>query len=452
MHRYDAGQTSFSPNMIPRTAPPIAAKWEIAAGDQGELLSSPVVDDGTHTLYFVKTMRGNDELHSVDSVSGASNWVRKLDGIRDVYGSYPTGVILADGSILTVDRTGVYRFAVNGTLLWKSETETVLTPDLIVTPTGLVIVALELCAPFDRRRPRKRRQVRSPAAGSYSYFALRVEDGSVAWGILLPESIANFCSTAVLGPASVPAPSDSLRVAGVDGALWVTTSTLSDASYWFAINFNSSSCWVAANGTFPQIGNPDISDWMNVVLPAAPGYASTVLLPYFMGDESCWPECPPAGVIVSVHPDNSSHSEVSNIPAAMCDRLGECGGWSIGTSGAAASPRVFVLASTGLLYAFAPSDFTAPLWSANVSNAPAYDVPPLWMPAVSDGAGNVYVAWGDLIVAVDPSGLELWRFTLPNGGVSESQPAYGSDARIYAAYVREAATPGGDPTMFIGAF
>ena len=185
---------------------------------------------------------------------------------------------------------------------------------------------------------------------------------------------------------------------------------------------------------------------MNLAIP----HTSTVLLPYFKGDPSCWPQCPPAGVVVSLE-TTTGVATTHTIPPALCDGLGECGGWSAGVGASPSDPRVFVLASTGLLYAFTPTDFSTPVWVANITNAAAYAVPPLWMPVVSDAAGNVYAAWGDLLVAVDAAGAVMWRFTWPHGGVSESQPAFGSDGVIYAAYVTESAE-GQRTGMYLGAF
>ena len=279
MHRAEGGQSSYAAAMKPRLTPPTAALWEIAVpSGSSDILSSPIVDDSRSSLFYVRTQPGNDTLHSVGSTSGKETWTRSLDGFRDVYGSYPTGVVLADGSVLAADRTGVYRYAANGTQLWKNEAEYQLVDDLIVTPSGLVITGPLLCSPMrtNRRRggrgavaARTRGLYRRNGGGggnatspdnSYTYFAYRVSDGGLAWGITLDGAVANFCSSAMVGPMFTAAASTSTAssaanaavveaAAAIDGALYVTTSTLGDTSFWFALNFNATAAWIAGNGT-----------------------------------------------------------------------------------------------------------------------------------------------------------------------------------------------------------
>ena len=554
-HRGDAGQTSFAGSMKPRLTMPTKPLWtltmdqSLADDDTPEvLLSTPVVDDATGTLYYARTVRmGKDELSAVDSTNGAPKWTLNLTGFRDVYGSYPTGVILEDGSVVSSDRAGVYRVAPNGTELWRNVAEDTLSDDVIVTPTGLVITGPLDCSPIDRTGRKgkaaasgsvagawKRRSVVNHHSGNdssngsdaskenkFTYFAYRVEDGGLAWGITLSSGIADFCSSAMVGPAYGGAGSSSGSVTGrgtsADGALWVTVSTVSDTSYWFGINFNATAAWIATSGDFPQvrrlckilatakncrlsrsapipsnvclylyidtaalsllllqIGNPDISDWMNVVLPAstmsaagsssgsggvvAAALPTQVLLPYFEGSESCWPDCPPKGLVLAVDP-SSGNSTTLPIPAEVCDGIGECGAWSTGVgpsttigSSSGDNRRIFALASSGVLFAFAPGELSRPLWTYNASNAAGAGLTDVYVAPVSDAEGNVYIAWGSLLAAVDGTGKELWRFTLPDGGVIISQPAYGSDGRIYVTAVHDGGGTGSGPRFTIAAY
>ena len=234
-----------------------------------------------------------DEVVPLGAVTGARQWARNLTGFRVVFGSYPTGVLLDDGSLVAADRAGVYRMGADGAEQWRNTYSggDVLSDDLLITPGGLVIAATLLCggdigsaeadmagadadagaeaAPQQQRRRRrqqqKRRQqllqprsaaaaanarLRAPAV-SYPYFALDVATGAFAWGVSLPGATINFCSTAVLGPVTATDPNAALA----DGALWVTTATLTgEDNLLYGIAFNPTHAWVAATGAFPGTG------------------------------------------------------------------------------------------------------------------------------------------------------------------------------------------------------
>ena len=195
---------------------------------------------------------------------------------------------------------------------------------------------------------------------------------------------------------------------------------------------------------------------MNVVLPAGAnaGESPRVLLPYFWGDPSCWPQCPQRGLVLSVDPATSNVTALTLLPA-VTDGIGECGAWSVGRSaaGTADSRQVLVLASSGLLFAFAPDDFVTPRWTYSVANPLACDVVAYNNP-VSDSAGNVYVAWGSLIAAVDARGTELWRCTLPqgaSGALVVAQVAAGLDGTLFVTYVELAGGGGGGGAAWVPA-
>lgn len=484
MHRATPQQSSYVPGNKPRLTAPTKPKWtltvEVVAGNlQADddtptvLLSTPIVDDASNTLYYAKTVRlGSDEIIAVDSLTGKQQWVRNLTGFRDVYGSYPTGVVMADGSVLASDRSGVYRLAANGTELWRNTAEDTLTDDVQVTSTGLVISGPLDCSPIARRgglsyseRNQMRREGRlaevrarvdadmasrdkevddkedtlSSAASSYTYFAYRIDTGAFAWGVTLPSSKADFCSDAMIGPAVTEAEGGPIA----DGGLWVTTSAIDDSSNWWAINFNMTHAWVVkrASGNFPAIGNPDIDDDMNTVLVDHASGNSTILFPYFKGAASCWPYCPPNGVVVLV--DAATGQAVTQIlNSSLCDGIGECGAFSTGYAPASAdTSRIFVTPSSGVLMAFAPTDLVTPVWTYNASAAGNGSNPGAlldeYVPVISDGDGNVYVAWGNDLAAIDVNGNVIWEYTLAGGAVFASQPAFGSDGTIYATTVAD---------------
>jgi outer membrane protein assembly factor BamB len=402
-HRGDPSFTSVAHGMKPRTTSPgPKPRWSIRfppTGSQQRLLSSPVVDATRGAVWVTETANPNDVLHVVDAATGKPRWSAPLNGFRDVYGSYPTGVLLEDGSLITSDRWGVYRVKASGGMpLWAHTGQGILTDDVLVTPTGLVIAGPMLCGGDTARAARtgtttRRRGVRSPehsptgAPGSNNttrpsvpsrarasapkgtdmYFALDVATGKRVWGVSLPSATSSFCSSALLGPVLGFDPLAQLA----DGALWVTTAELTgEGNMWFAVAFNASSAWVAGSGTCPGIGNDDINDNMNLVLPGVPsGAPPAVILPYYWGDESCWPKCPPRGLVLSVDPESGT---VTTLPllAEVTDAIGECGAWSVGRAppGSPDPRALLVLASSGTLYAFAPSNFTVPLWTYSVAN------------------------------------------------------------------------------------
>ena len=495
MYRGDASGESISP-MTPRTTAPTQPLWSVrfAPDDRNNavIVSRPVLDAARGALWAVLTRDGPaDEAIVLDAATGAQRAARNLTGFRDVYGSYPTGVVLADGSLVAADRSGLYRVGADGTQeQWRFTPGggAIVSDDVIVTDSGLAIGALLLCGGDRRRvggrgtpatgaRRRRRGHVQRRQAtplpqldanvGVGPYFAVDVSMGVLAWSVSLS---GDFCSSALIGPVPAADPLADLA----DGALWVTTSTLdADDNKWFALSFNATAAWVSARGGFPGVGNNDIEDYENVILPALADDPSSarVILPFFWGDASCWPQCPQRGIVQVVDAAGTASGVVTTsymMLPALTDELGECGAWSVsrgaptstpaagsGFAGAvAADPRrVLVLASSGILYAFAPTNFTHALWSVSFANPVAYDAVD-YLPPVSDTAGNVYIAWGSLLAAVDANGKELWRFTLPQasaGALAVAQLTPALDGTLFVVTL-EVAEGSGAPTYVLAAY
>lgn len=462
MHRADAGQSSLSTCMAPRTSAPSSSRWvvnlhrgsvddassELLDGSTtttgsddptpDTLFSAPVVDADRGVLMYLRSFRGvgHSTLLALDATSGALLWNATIQGSRDVYGSYPTGLLLSDGSIVVTTLGGITRVHADGSIAWQNSAQTYLLADVFLSPSGNVIVAApETCGGAPLR-----------ADGSTpkypSLFGLDVDTGALVWGVMYPIAESDFCSAPLI-----------TTLANGHGRAWIGLTATNYSAWWISYTFNDTEVKFAGGGAMPDIGNPDINDWGNTVtLPQVAGVNAppTVLMQFFEGDPSCWPQCPAKGVVIAVSVDGSA-AQTLPLDARACDGLGGCGAFSSGiaSTSSGVSMRLYVLSAAGLLLAFDATNatsFAVPLWTYNMSTN-VYDAP-IYLPVVTDMNGTVYASCGSSVAALDASGALLWTYKLqsPVPGVPVailSQPAFGCDGSIYvsaATHVKHAPT------------